>query len=274
MKPPALVLDDVAVELGGAPVLHGVSCTVEHGAWLAVVGPNGAGKSTLLRAAAGLLAVRGDVRLDGVPITRLDRRQRARQVALVAQSPTVPPGLSVAHYVLLGRTPHLRPMGAEGPHDLAVVDHVLRRLELRHMAARAIDTLSGGEQQQGRLLGQGAGDADPLLLDEPTTALDVGHQQEVLELVDELRRDQGLTVVTTLHDLTLAAQYADRMLLLDRGVAVAEGTSDEVLTEEHLARFSGARVRVVRDGDAIVIVPVRWDRDERVERLDGADPKR
>ena len=227
MKPPALVLDDVAVELGGAPVLHGVSCTVEHGAWLAVVGPNGAGKSTLLRAAAGLLAVRGDVRLDGVPITRLDRRQRARQVALVAQSPTVPPGLSVAHYVLLGRTPHLRPMGAEGPHDLAVVDHVLRRLELRHMAARAIDTLSGGEQQRVRI-------ARALAQEAP-------------------------------------------LLLLDRGVAVAEGTSDEVLTEEHLARFSGARVRVVRDGDAIVIVPVRWDRDERVERLDRADrvdPKR
>jgi len=248
---------DLAVELGGAPILRGVSVDVPAGTWLTVVGPNGAGKSTLLRALAGLVPAAGVVELGGVPTTGLRRREWARRVAFVPQDPIVPPGMSVAGYVLLGRTPHLGPLGREGARDLAVVGRTLEQLDLTDFAERPLQTLSGGERQRAMVARALAQEAPVLLLDEPTTALDVGHQQEVLELVDRLRREHELTVVSTMHDLTLAGQYADRLLLLDHGEAVVTGSAGEVLTQENLARFYGARVRVLTDGGALVVVPVR-----------------
>jgi iron complex transport system ATP-binding protein len=248
---------DVAVQLGGTPVLRGVSLEVPAGTWLTVVGPNGAGKSTLLRALAGLVAADGLVELGGEPATGLRRREWARRVAFVPQTPVVPPGMSVVSYVLLGRTPHLGPLGREGATDLAVVARNLEQLDLTAFAERPLETLSGGERQRAMVARALAQQAPVLLLDEPTTALDVGHQQEVLELVDRLRRQHELTVVSTMHDLTLAGQYADRLLLLDHGEVVVTGSPEDVLTQENLARFYGARVRVLLDGGALVVVPVR-----------------
>jgi iron complex transport system ATP-binding protein len=178
-------------------------------------------------------------------------------VALVPQAPTVPVGITVADYVLLGRTPHLSPLGVEGPGDLAAVHAALARLDLLGFAERGLSTLSGGERQRvfiARALAQGA---PVLLLDEPTTALDVGHQQQVLNLVDQLRHEQGLTVLSTMHDLTLAGQYADRLVLLDAGRVVAAGTATEVLTEDNVRRYYGAHVRIVTDGDRPIVVPAR-----------------
>ena len=255
---------DVAVALGGAPVLAGVSLEVPAGAWLTVVGPNGAGKSTLLRALAGLIPVAGVIELGGAPATGLRRREWARRVAFVPQDPVVPAGMSVTGYVLLGRTPHLGPFGREGATDLAVVARTLEQLDLTALADRPLVTLSGGERQRAMVARALAQQAPVLLLDEPTTALDVGHQQEVLELVDRLRREHDLTVVSTMHDLTLAGQYADRLLLLDHGEVVVSGTPDAVLTQENLARFYGARVRVLVDGGALVVVPVRSTAGTRV----------
>ena len=248
---------DVAVALGGAPILRGVSLDVPAGTWLTVVGPNGAGKSTLLRALAGLVPAAGVVELGGAPTSGLRRREWARRVAFVPQDPVVPPGMSVAGYVLLGRTPHLGPLGREGARDLAVVARTLEQLDLTAFVERPLATLSGGERQRAMVARALAQEAPVLLLDEPTTALDVGHQQEVLELVDRLRREHELTVVSTMHDLTLAGQYADRLLLLDHGEVVVSGSAEEVLTQENLARFYGARVRVLVDGGALVVVPVR-----------------
>jgi iron complex transport system ATP-binding protein len=248
---------DVGVVLGGTPIVTGVSLDVPAGTWLTVVGPNGAGKSTLLRALAGLVPAAGTVALGGEPTAGLRRREWARRVAFVPQDPVVPPGMSVGGYVLLGRTPHLGPLGREGASDLAVVARTLEQLDLTAFTDRPLETLSGGERQRaivGRALAQ---EAPVLLLDEPTTALDVGHQQDLLELVDRLRRDHDLTVVSTMHDLTLAGQYADRLVLLDHGQVVVTGPPDEVLTQENLARFYGARVRVLVDGGALVVVPVR-----------------
>jgi iron complex transport system ATP-binding protein len=247
------------VRLGGATILDGVDLRVETGEWVAIVGPNGAGKSTLLRLLAGVVRAEGgaELELDGRPSSALARRERARLVALVPQSPVIPDGATVADYVLLGRTPHIGPLAMEGPADLAAVHDALARLDLLAFADRVVTTLSGGEQQRvlvARALAQGA---PIVLLDEPTTALDVGHQQQVLDLVDELRRDGDLTVVTSMHDLTLAGQYADRLVLLDRGRVVVDGPADEVLTEEHLSRFYGARVRIVLDGGHPVVLPVR-----------------
>ena len=247
----------VGVVLGGAPILSGVDLSAGDGEWVSLVGPNGAGKSTLLRFVTGLVKGTGQVEIDGRAASSMSRRDRARLVALVPQSPVVPVGITVADYVLLGRTPHLPLLGSEGAGDLAAVHAALARLDLLAFTGRLLSTLSGGERQRvfiARALAQGA---PLLLLDEPTTALDVGHQQQVLELVDRLRRDHGLTVLSTMHDLTLAGQYADRLVLLDSGRVVATGTATEVLTEENLRRYYGARVRVVSADGRPVILPSR-----------------
>jgi iron complex transport system ATP-binding protein len=250
-------LRSVTVTIDGRRIVDGVSLDVERGAWINIVGPNGAGKTTLLRALAGLTPHDGSVAVDGRDHRTFRRREWAKQVALVPQSPLVPAGMTVGQYVLLGRTPHRPPLGGETLVDLDVARAALECLDLLPFADRAVDTLSGGERQRvlvARLLSQ---DAPVALLDEPTTALDVGHQQQVLDLVDELRHDRGLTVIATMHDLTLAAQYGDRVALLDSGRLVADGPALEVLTEDGLSALYGARVRVLREGASVVVVPVR-----------------
>ena len=252
--------DGVTVALGNNVVLKGVDVEVARGEWLSIVGPNGAGKSTLLRFIAGLVPGEGELHLGGRPSASLARRERAKLVALVPQTPVVPEGARVVDYVLLGRTPHIRPLGMEGPHDLAAVHDALASLDLLSFADRLVTTLSGGERQRvliARALAQGS---PIVLLDEPTTALDVGHQQQVLELIDMLRRDHGLTVLTTMHDLTLAGQYAERLVLLDGGRVVVDGHATEVLTEDNLARYYGARVRIIHDGGRPVVLPFREGR--------------
>ncbi|HEV7900148.1 MAG TPA: ABC transporter ATP-binding protein [Planosporangium sp.] len=247
----------VAVTLDGRTVLHGADLDVGAGEWVTVIGPNGAGKSTLLRAVGGLLPFTGSIALFGTPIAGLRRRERARLVATVPQSPAVPPGMAVLDYVLLGRTPYIPALGRESSADLEVVHGVLERLDLAGFAPRPLARLSGGERQRvflARALAQGA---TLLLLDEPTAALDIGHQQEVLELVDELRRDRGLTVLTTMHDLSVAGEYADRLVLLAGGRVAAAGTPEEVLTEEILAAHYGARIRVIPGEHGPLVVPVR-----------------
>jgi iron complex transport system ATP-binding protein len=159
--------------------------------------------------------------------------------------------------VLLGRTPYIPALATESPADLDAVDEVLTRLDLQRFAGRRLESLSGGERQRvflARALAQGA---RLLLLDEPTSALDIGHQQDVLELVDKLRRDRGLTVLATMHDLSIAGEYAERMVLMADGTVVAAGTPREVLTQELLAQHYQARVRVIDGEQGPLVVPVR-----------------
>ncbi len=258
----AVSVRDVTVYLDKARILDNVSLEVPPGEWLTIIGPNGAGKSTLLRVLAGLLPFTGDAELSGDPVRRLRRRDRARRVALVPQTPILPPGMAVLDYVLLGRTPYIPALGRESQGDLDAVAAVLSRLDLDRFAGRALETLSGGERQRvflARALAQGA---SLLLLDEPTSALDIGHQQDVLELVDELRRGGSptgppLTVVATMHELVIAGEYADRLVLLDGGHVVASGTPTEVLTEPNLARHYGARVQILTGRHGPVVVPLR-----------------
>ncbi|MEX0984113.1 MAG: ABC transporter ATP-binding protein [Actinomycetota bacterium] len=252
-----LDLEAIGVALDGRDVVLDVSVEVPDGGWLGVLGPNGAGKSTLLRAIAGLVEHRGRVLLDGRDTATLSRKELAVRVAVVAQRPTVPEGITVADYVLLGRTPHISHFGTGGLSDLAVVGDVLETLDLGPVATRPLQSLSGGEAQRvfvGRALAQ---EPSVLLLDEPTTSLDVGRQLDVLELVEHVRRERGVTVVSALHDLSLAGQFAERLLLLHEGVAVASGDPGHVLTEEIVREFYGAEVRLVSvDGDD-VLIPVR-----------------
>ena len=248
---------DLRVRLDGNLIVDGVDLDVSRGEWVTVIGPNGAGKSTALRAIGGLLPFAGTVELGGTPVDRLHRRERAKTIATVTQSPTVPPGMRVFDYALLGRTPYIPPLGRESATDLAAVEEVLDSLDVARFAGRRLETLSGGERQRvflARALAQGA---RILLLDEPTSALDIGHQQEVLELIDRLRAERELTVLMTMHDLTTAGEYADRMVLLAGGTVVAAGTARQVLTEENLAKHYRARVRVVEGEHGPLVVPVR-----------------
>jgi iron complex transport system ATP-binding protein len=256
----ALALERVTVELGRRAVVDGVSFAVERGEWVTLIGPNGAGKTTLLRAVAGLVRHQGEIRLDGDPIRRLRRREVARRVAVVPQSPLLPAGTTVREYVLLGRTPYVSYMGSESRHDVAAAEAALARLDLAELAGRELGTLSGGERQRAVLARAIAQEAPLLLLDEPTSALDAGRQQEAMELIDELRLDAGLTVVGAMHDLTLAGQYASRLILLSGGRVVAHGAAAEVLTEPLIGEHYGARVRVL---DGLAVVPVRDTADRK-----------
>jgi iron complex transport system ATP-binding protein len=257
VTPHAVSCDGVTVDLDGHRIVDGVSFDVATGEWLSIVGPNGAGKTTLLRAMAGLVRAGGAVTVGGRPVGTMRPRARARALALVPQVPVIPPGVVVLDYVLLGRTAHVPFFGSESAEDLRVVDDALALLGLDDFAARDVESLSGGERQRVLLARALVQDAPVLLLDEPTTALDIGHQQDVLDLVDRLRRQRGLTVVSSMHDLTLAGQYADRLALLDHGRVAQCGRADEVLTEDNLARHYGARVRVIRGEGGLVVVPDR-----------------
>jgi iron complex transport system ATP-binding protein len=256
-------LRGVSVELGGRAVVDDVTASIGGGEWLALIGPNGAGKTTLLRAIARLVPFAGEIALDGRPMADLGRSELARLVAVVPQEPATPSWMTVAEYVLLGRTPHLGPLAKEGTRDREAAARALSRLDLLSFAARRLGTLSGGEKQRVVVARALAQEAPIVLLDEPTAALDIGHQQQALELLDGLRVESGLTLVAAMHDLTLAAQYADRMLLLDAGRIVADGPPGEVLTEALIASHYGASIDVVPVGDRIAVVPRRHTQRER-----------
>ena len=250
------VAENVGVRLGQATVLDDVSIGISAGEWIAIVGPNGAGKTTLLSVMAGLLGSSGTVSIDGHNLARLSPRQRARLLAYVPQQPEVPPGMSVNSYVLLSRTPHLSPLGVEGPRDFAIVEEVLDQLDLIGLGHRNLESLSGGELQRCHLARALAQSTPIVFLDEPTASLDLGHQQQALDLIERLRRERQITVVMTMHDLTLAAQYSDRIALLSDGRVVAEGSPSQVLESNHLSTLYRARVKVLKVEDDIVVVPI------------------
>jgi iron complex transport system ATP-binding protein len=248
----------VTIDYGGPPVVEHLDLDAPPGRWIGLIGPNGAGKSTLLRAIGGLLAYDGEILLDGTPVAALGRRRASRLMAFVPQRPVLPDGMTVADYALLGRTPYIHYLGTERRRDRDVVTRLLDRLDLLPLAARRLDELSGGEVQRAVLARALAQEAPVLLLDEPTASLDIGHQQQVLELIDELRIEHDLTVVSALHDLTLAGSFTDHLVMLANGRVVAEGTASQVLTEAAIREHYGAAVRVAQEPDGrIVVIPVR-----------------
>jgi iron complex transport system ATP-binding protein len=257
-SPVMVSLGGVTVRFGRKMAVSDVSEQIGEGEWVGLIGPNGAGKTSLLRALARLLPHSGSIRIRGLRTSSLSHKALARLVAYVPQHPELPPDMTVGSYVLLGRTPHIRYFGVESAADRGVCSGLLDSLELADMAERPLGTLSGGELQRLVLARALAQEAPVLVLDEPTSALDLGRRVDALELVDTLRRQRHLTVVSAMHDLTLAGQFADRLVLLDRGRAVVTGTPAEVLTEEALVTHFDTRVRVLRsdDGD-LVVVPVR-----------------
>lgn len=260
-KTTALLAEDVGVSIKDTVLLRNVSLSIDEGSWMSIIGPNGAGKSTLLRALAGSVKPEGRIDIFGQDVQKISGRERAKLVSWVPQTPTIPQGMNVLDYVLLGRTPHLSPLAVPSASDVEIAQDILAELDLSEMSARTVETLSGGERQRaviGRALVQ---EAPILLLDEPTSALDLGHQQEVLRLLDRLRQNSRRTIITTMHDLTLAGQFADQLILLADGGVVAEGSAVSVLTEEHISTYYGAEVHVNRQGNSVLVVP----------RIDQAD---
>jgi iron complex transport system ATP-binding protein len=254
-----LELRDVAVSYGRRQAVAPFTELVASGEWLGVIGPNGAGKSSLLRALAGLLAADGDVLVEGESLAGASDRGRAARVAYVAQDPLIPDDMTTFDYVLLGRTPYIGYFANPSAHDREVVAGVIERLRLGPFTDRLLGTMSGGERQRAVLARALAQEAPVLLLDEPTSALDIGHQQQALELVAELRNEQALTIVSAMHDLTLAGIYADRLVMLDEGEVVARGSAVEVLTAERLGEVFHVCVSVDVDPDdgAVIVVPRR-----------------
>lgn len=252
--PPALRARGLGVVIDGSPVLSGLDLDIAQGEWLALLGPNGAGKTTLVRALSGTVRHTGTVALSGGTARR--PRDRARRIAVVPQTPIVPPGISVFEYVLLGRTAHQGLRLSASLDDRRRTLAVLQRLDLERFAARDVTSLSGGERQRVVLARALVADAPTLLLDEPTAELDLGHQFEILELLAELREERGLTVVTTLHDLSVAGQFGDRLAVLNEGRLVAHGAPAEVLTPDTVGRWWGVEATTTVGEDGRVDVTV------------------
>jgi len=243
---------DLVVNYAGAPrpALDGVSMSASAGCLYAVLGPNGSGKSTLMRALLGVTPLSaGAALLDGRPSAAWDRRALARAVGVVAQSESIAFPLTVRQMVAMGRYPHLGPLESERDADRAAISSALEACDVTALANRDVTTLSGGEVQRVRIARALAQKPQALVLDEPTSSLDIRHQMGILEL---LRRsaDSGLTVVLVTHGLDLAARYADRMLLLAGGHVAAEGTPDEVMTEHTISSVYGWPVAIAPDPES------------------------
>lgn len=260
----AIACRRVTASYNGTTVLRGIDLDVAPGELVALIGPNGSGKTTLLRVVAGLHPAGGEVLLDGRPTASLGHRERALRLAVVPQAPVVPAGMAVLDYVLLGRNPHIGYWSTESSDDIAVARGFMERLDLVGFDHRIMSTLSGGERQRAVLARALTQQAGALLLDEPTAALDLGHRQQVLEHVDRLRRERAIAVLSAVHDLTLAAQFADRLVLLDRGRVAADGPPSEVLTVERLAAHYAASVSVLTDPDGNPVVAPRRRRDQEM----------
>ena len=255
----AIAIDSVSVSYGKEPVLKNVSISVGEGRWTGVIGPNGSGKSTLLRAVVGSLGYSGSIRVLDQDVAEGDVRSMALKLAYVPQRPVYPQGMSVFDFVLLGRTPHLGLLAAEGADDIAMVWASLDSLNISSFAARDVSSLSGGETQRVSLARVLAQEPNVVLLDEATASLDVAAQHEVMELIATIRSRQGMTILSAIHDLTAAAQFCDDLVLLNKGETVAFGDPTTVLTEEILGEVFEPTIRVIDVDGSLVVVSLRTE---------------
>ena len=242
-----LKIQNLSVDYGTRRILHDVSFEVQSGEILALIGPNGAGKSTLIRAVSGVIPIAsGHVRTNGDDFAALPTLKRAKYVATVPQAVSLPPAYTVWETVLFGRTPYLGFLGQPSKKDEEIARQSLARVSALSLADRRVGELSGGEQQR-VLLARALCQSTPiLLLDEPTAHLDLQYQVGLLELVSELAHHDHLAVLVALHDLNLAAHYADRIALMVAGQIKAEGTPEQVLLPELIAEAYCLPVQVVR----------------------------
>lgn len=264
-------MTDIVLEARGltlaydrAPVIENLDLAIARGSVTTLIGANGCGKSTLLKAFGRILRpLSGEVLLDGEPIRRQPHRAVARKLAILPQSPITPPGTSVRDLVMRGRNPHqswARPWTAQ---DARIAEDALEEAGLAGVADRDVFSLSGGQRQRAWIALIVAQAATTSLLDEPTTFLDLTHQLEVLRLVRRLNRERGTTIVMVLHDLSLAARYSDRLVVLHDRRIVADGTPAQVLTPQVLERAFDLHAQVVPDPvtGTPLVVPEEYSHD-------------
>jgi iron complex transport system ATP-binding protein len=244
----SLDVDGVVLGYGDRTIVHGLDLVVPPGQITAIVGANACGKSTLLRAMSRLLAPKsGQVLLDGKDLHRLPTKEVARTLGLLPQSPIAPEGIVVGDLVSRGRHPHQRLLARWTAEDDAAVAHALETTDIADLVDRDVDELSGGQRQRVWIAMALAQQTDVLLLDEPTTFLDVSHQIDVLDLLTDLNRQRGTTIVMVLHDLNLAARYSDHLVAISHGRLHAAGTPEEVLTVDVVREVFGMESRVIPD---------------------------
>ncbi|MBK3384688.1 ABC transporter ATP-binding protein [Streptomyces albidoflavus] len=258
-----LTARDLTLAYEDRTVVPGLDLDIPDGRVTVIIGPNACGKSTTLRALGRLLRPAGGaVLLDGAELARLPTRQIARQVGLLPQTPVAPEAITVADLVARGRQPHQRWWQQWSEEDERAVTEAMARTATTDLADRPVDALSGGQRQRVWIAMALAQETGLLLLDEPTTYLDLAHQVEVLDLVRRLNREQGRTVVLVLHDLNQAARYADHLIAFREGRVVAEGTPAEVVTAGLIREIFGLECVVVPDpvtGSPLVVPGAPWD---------------
>ncbi|MFD4367562.1 ABC transporter ATP-binding protein [Rhodococcus sp. NPDC058521] len=257
--PPRLVADGLTLGYGDRTVVDGLDLAVHTGVITTVIGPNGCGKSTVLRALGRLLKPKaGTVALDGKTIGRMRTKDVARTLGMLPQSPVAPEGLTVGDLVARGRHPHQSWIRQWSSDDEAEVAEALALTGVAELADRPVDQLSGGQRQRAWISMALAQGTDILLLDEPTTYLDLAHSIEVLDLVDRMHAELGRTVIMVLHDLNLAIRYSDQLVVMSEGAIVASGPPQDIITSELLLEVFGLEASVIPDpvSDRPLIVPI------------------
>lgn len=268
---------DVTFGYGGEVVIDGITLALDPGEVLGVIGPNGCGKSTLIRLLSGVLTPqRGAVQLFGKPLSSHSRRDVARALAVVPQETVIEFPYSVTEVVLMGRSPHFGGFAFEGDRDVEVAHAAMRRTSVEHLARRSIHELSGGERQRVVVARALAQEAPVMLLDEPAAFLDIRHEVEIYDLLDDLRRE-GKSILTVLHDLNLAALYCDRVALIRAGRLVHVGTPEEVITYAAITEVYETEVYVDRNDitGAVNVLPLSRRYREALAKSGArnADPK-
>lgn len=252
-----IAIEGLHVSLGRRPVLHGIDAVLEGGQLVGVIGPNGAGKSTLARTILALLTPSaGRVRIDGADVAALPHADLARRIAYLPQGQTLHWPLAVERLVALGRLPHLAPFSRIGEGDQAAIERAMALADATILRTRVATELSGGERARALFARALAVEAPALIADEPLASLDPGHQIEVMDLLKRQAAGGALTIAV-LHDLTLAARFCDRLLLLHEGRLIADGAPDAVLTEDRLAEVYGISAWIGTDGPVPLVVPLR-----------------
>jgi iron complex transport system ATP-binding protein len=240
-----LRLDNVSLGYGKRIVLHNVTLEAKPGEMLGIIGPNGSGKSTLIRGITRLIQPSsGKIFLDGTDVAHINRQKLAQLMAVVPQNPALPEPFTALEVVLMGRTPHLGLLRYEGKKDLAIVKGVMKATQTLAFAERRVGELSGGERQRLTIARALAQEPKIILMDEPTANLDINYQMETLGLARQLCRKHKLIVVVTLHDLNLASQYCDRLVLLSNGKVYRQGIPEKVINAQTIKDVYGAEVYV------------------------------
>jgi iron complex transport system ATP-binding protein len=247
-KAALLNAQNVGFKIGSRELLRDVSLSLAGGEIIGLIGPNGAGKSTLIKVIARVWkATSGHIELCGQPLTHYKSREIARLIGQVGQSNVLDAAFGVREVVLMGRNPYLGRFEIEKPRDREIAEEAMRATNITDLAERSITTLSDGERQRVFLARALTQEPNILLLDEPTSNLDIRHQIEILTTVQRLARQRGLAVLVAIHDLSLAARFCDRLMLLHAGLVIAEGTPENVLVVDHLASAFGVTAHPYRD---------------------------